>query len=77
MRATVKFCGSLPAILGLPRAEIVVEVAPGCTVFEVMRAVDIPDDVALAYSVNCKMRTRDHEVRDGDHIAAIHPLAGG
>ena len=77
MHATVKLCGNLPAILGLRRSEIVVEVASGGTVGDVMRAADIPDDVAMVYAVNGKTRTRDHEVRDGDHIAAIHPLAGG
>jgi sulfur carrier protein ThiS len=77
VRATVRFCGILPAMLGLHQSEIVVEAEPGSTVGEVVRAVDIPDGVVMAFVVNGKLTTRDHEVRDGDDIAAIHPLAGG
>jgi len=42
-----------------------------------VRAVNIPDGVVMAFVVNGKMRTLEHEVRDGDDIAAIHPLSGG
>jgi sulfur carrier protein ThiS len=77
VRATVRFCGILPAMLGLHRSEMVVEVEPGSTLGDVVTAANIPDGVVMAFVVNGKMRALDHEVRDGDDIAAIHPLSGG
>lgn len=80
MTVTVLLFASYADAVGRSRVEI--EVEPGATVSEVVRKVralagysQVPPAPMVA--VNERYATRDSEVRSGDEVALIPPVAGG
>jgi sulfur carrier protein ThiS len=77
VRVRVVFSGILPSLLNKPASELTVETAPGSTLGDVMRLLDVPDGTTMAYAVNGRVRPPEFQPQDGDQITAIPSLAGG
>jgi sulfur carrier protein ThiS len=73
----VRFSGILPSLLNLPASEAVVEAAPGSTLRDVMRLLQVPEGPGMAYAVNGRIQPPEFQPRDGDEITAIPSIAGG
>lgn len=77
MRLRVRFSGMLPSLLNVPASEVTVEAAPGSTLGDVMRSLDVPTGAAMAFSVNGRVRPAEFQPQDEDEIVAIPSIAGG
>jgi sulfur carrier protein ThiS len=77
VRVKVTFSGILPSLLNKPASTLAVEAAPGSTLADVMRLLDVPDGATMAYAVNGRVRPPEFEPQDGDEITAIPSIAGG
>lgn len=68
----------LPSLLNVPASEVTVDVAPGSTLGDVMRSLDVPAAAAaMAFSVNGRVRPAEFQPQDEDEIVAIPSIAGG
>ncbi|HJW75562.1 MAG TPA: MoaD/ThiS family protein [Thermoleophilia bacterium] len=77
MRLSIKFCGILPSLLDLPASEMTVDAAPGSTLGDVMRSLNVREGPAVVFAVNGKVQPPEFRPQDGDEIAAIPSIAGG
>ena len=77
MRLRVRFSGMLPSLLHMPASEMVVEAAPGSTIGDVMRSLDVQTGAAMAFAVNGRVRPAEFQPQDEDEIVAIPSIAGG
>jgi molybdopterin converting factor small subunit len=77
VRLRVRFSGVLPSLLHVPASELAVEAAPGSTLGDLMRQLEVPEGAAMAYAVNGRVRPAEFKPADGDEIVAIPSIAGG
>ena len=80
MTVTVLLFASYADAIG--RSEIDIDVEPGATVKDVIERVRMLGDAtrlpeAPLVAVNEQYASRDHELRAGDEVALIPPVAGG
>ena len=53
------------------------ELPAGATVSDVVRKLQVPEDLASIVIVSNEATTTEHALREGDHVTLIPPLAGG
>lgn len=56
---------------------VTLEVADGSTVADVVRLLQIPDDMPFISMLNGRDAARDQPLADGDALSLFPPLAGG
>ena len=53
------------------------ELPAGATVRDIVRKLQVPDELASVIIVSDMATTPEHALREGDHVTLIPPLAGG
>ena len=53
------------------------ELAEGASVHDLIRRLNVPEELASVIIVSNSAAAMDHVLREGDHVTLIPPLAGG
>jgi sulfur carrier protein ThiS len=77
MRVTVTVMGTFRGRLPSERGGAAVELDPGGTVADALRAVGMADDEHWNASIAGQLVGADHTLREGDALLVFTPIAGG
>jgi sulfur carrier protein ThiS len=74
---TLRPQGEVGARFGLGRDRIQLQVAPGCTIGELLAAKGVPPGEVWVCARNGVLAKPDERLADGDLLEVISPVAGG
>lgn len=77
MRVTIKLMGPLRSRFPTGGGSGTVELRPGGTVADALRAVGVPEGEPWNASIAGQLVEADRPLRDGDELLAFPPIAGG
>lgn len=77
MRITIKMMGQLRGLQSEGQSTVTLELRPGSTVADALRAVGVPDDEPWNASVAGQLVYAEHPLEEGDSLLVFTPIAGG
>lgn len=77
MRITIEVLSPLRHRLPQDGRTTTIELHPGGTVADALRAVGVPDDEAWSASIAGQLAAATHPLKEGDLLLVFAPIAGG